>query len=249
MKQVYFEESFRGQTIRGMQYQPDDDRPHPCVMLLHGFTGNRIECGMMFVQLARTLAEAGYMTVTFDFRFSGESDGSFENMLVSEELADAEHIAKYLRNLDCVDGERFGVIGFSLGGFVSACLMSKIDFAKTLVMISATTYDNMKRKWNDGILRKAAGPLRLNPEFYPDLEKLKSIEWVACNPRPTRLIHGTADEAVPAEGNSDRYEKSMKDAGVPVERILIDGATHGWDEIEHREMLLKLVKEHIKATL
>ena len=47
-----------GQTLYGMLHLPKR-RPAPGVVLLHGFTGQRMESGFVFVRLARVLCEAG----------------------------------------------------------------------------------------------------------------------------------------------------------------------------------------------
>src|ERR1041385_538167 len=78
-----------GQTIRGTFYHATGpERRRPTVLFLHGFTGQRIETDFLFVSLARSLAADGIHAVTFDFCGSGESDGRFDQMLVSHELTD-----------------------------------------------------------------------------------------------------------------------------------------------------------------
>ncbi|QDU33226.1 fermentation/respiration switch protein [Poriferisphaera corsica] len=257
MKQVYFELDHGGQLIRGMRYLPEGgsggnsegDGPFPTVMLCHGFTGNRYEAGLMFVNMARMLASEGIAAVTFDFLNSGESDGSFEFATVSGELADAACVLRDLREQPFVDRDRMGVVGFSLGGLVSACLMEKVDFVKSLVLIAPTTVKNMMRRQLAEGEVKEIGPFRMNPEFYDDIQMLDSLKACVMHPRPTALIFGEADEAVPLASNSAKYLEVMTEAGLDVSHTVMDGASHCFESVEHREQLHGLVLEHLKKTL
>ena len=50
----------RGLTLRGTAYIPDRaDHPFPTIVMCHGFTGNRIETGRLFVTLARRMVTMG----------------------------------------------------------------------------------------------------------------------------------------------------------------------------------------------
>ena len=68
---------FTNEDLRlyGMLHRPEGAGPHPAVMILHGFTGQRIEPHRLFVKLARQLVAAGIAALRFDFRGSGESEG------------------------------------------------------------------------------------------------------------------------------------------------------------------------------
>ena len=71
------------QRLYGMLHSPDTPAPAtgwPSVVVLHGFTGNRIEGHRNFVLLARKLAARGVACLRFDFRGSGESQGDFSEM-------------------------------------------------------------------------------------------------------------------------------------------------------------------------
>ena len=64
-----------GQRVYGMLHVPDGDVPAqgwPSVVMLHGFTGHRMEGHRNFVLLSRLLARQGVASLRFDFRGSGE---------------------------------------------------------------------------------------------------------------------------------------------------------------------------------
>src|SRR5690606_27088048 len=171
----------------------------PTVLMLHGFTGQRIESGFLFVQLARALVKQGIAAVTFDFLHSGESDGSFDQMLVTGELADAMRITDWVRGQPFVDRSRLGLLGFSLGGLLACCVTGRTDAYRALVLLAPTTVANMSRHAGErgGGERVAIGPHQLHPQFFDDMRTLDPVGDCLRHPRPTLLVQGTADKAVP----------------------------------------------------
>ena len=154
-----------------MAYLPDHTGRSGTVLMLHGFTGQRIESGFMFVQLARRIAASGLAAVTFDFRHSGESDGSFDQMLVSGEIQDALQVTRWLGAQPFVDRSRLGVLGFSLGGLVAACAGAYSGAYSAMVLVAPTTQTNLSRyasqqRVGDSVV---IGPHVLHPDFFDDL--------------------------------------------------------------------------------
>jgi len=239
MTQQAFEIDQHGQMIRGTVYRPDRLRRGPAVLLLHGFTGNRIESGFLYVQLGRRLAEAGIAAVTFDFRDSGESDGSFDRMLVTRELDDVLRMTHWLQSQPFADRGRLGLLGFSLGGLLAACAMNRIAGYRALALIAPTTVSNLCRVAGDTGEGKPVnvGPYRLHPEFFHDVRSLNPVSDVIAHPRPTMLIQGLEDTAVPP-AVSQAYVDALQRENIPVEHLLIEGANHGFATPATRARLL-----------
>ena len=105
-----------GQQIAGTLHLPNGVGPHPGVLLCHGFTGMRLEAHFLFVKMSRALERAGFASLRFDFRGSGESEGEFREMTVETEVSDALKAVDVFCEVPEVDGGRIGVIGLSLGG-------------------------------------------------------------------------------------------------------------------------------------
>lgn len=51
--------------------------------------GQKLEPHRLFVRMAEALAQAGYVSLRFDFRGSGNSDGDLADMTLAGELDDA----------------------------------------------------------------------------------------------------------------------------------------------------------------
>ena len=254
MEHRHFSIGPRGRVIRGMAYIPGDtSRRQPTVVMMHGFTGNRIENGFLYVQLARLLAQSGINAITFDFRGSGESDGRFEEMLVTEEVDDAHRVLSWTRSQSYVDRQRIGVIGFSLGGLVAACVSNGPVELQSLVLLAPTTVNNLNRHAKQAMDKVAGpqitvGPHRLHPNFFNDLQTLKPLQDVIARPRPTLLVQGTADTAVPP-AVSDEYVDAIRTAGVELEYRAIEGAGHTFASPSVRDQLFTHVTDFVTGTL
>ncbi|MGH9084275.1 MAG: alpha/beta hydrolase family protein [Acidimicrobiales bacterium] len=90
-----------------LPYQrPERERP-PVVVVAHGYSADQAVMSPM----ARSLAEAGYAVLTFDFRGHGSNTNHFSGDL-TEDLA---AVVDWLERSPQVDGTRIAVLGHSMG--------------------------------------------------------------------------------------------------------------------------------------
>ena len=242
MRQEYFEVSCDDGVIRGMTYVPQVSGRCPSVLLLHGFTGQRAEAGFMFVSLARALCLSGIAAVTFDFRHSGESSGKFDQMLVTGELDDCLVMTKWLQARLFADRTRLALLGFSLGGLLAACTSARTNAYRSLVLLAPTTVLNLCRyAGEDGAVGPITiGPHQLHPELFDDVRSLKPLNDITCNPRPTLLVHGSNDHAVP-QSVVQEYASAMNDVDIPLTQKTIVDADHSFSKLHAREQLIETV--------
>lgn len=86
----------------------------PCVVMGHGFGAVR-QAGLD--AYAARFAEAGYVSLTFDYRHFGSSGGEPRQLLdPSLQLADWASAVTYARTLEAVDPDRIVLWGTSFGG-------------------------------------------------------------------------------------------------------------------------------------
>lgn len=254
MKQQPFEiESINhpGQFIRGTIYLPQGTGRFPTLLLLHGFTGSRNEGGNMFVQLARSLNQQGIACVTFDFRDSGESDGSLDQMLVTGELDDALRVTQWLAGQPFVNRARLGLLGFSLGGLVAACTAGRTAAYKALVLVAPSTERNLARIAKSRVTDQGkliVGAYELHPQFLEDLLTLDCVSDVTKNPRPTLLVQGDKDTAVPPP-ISQQFVDAMACQRQSVEHVMVPGAEHVFSTPEHRKQLFHHISNFLSREL
>ncbi len=106
-----------GAQMNAMVYVPAGKGPHPVVVLLHGFPGNEQN-----LDLAQSLRRAGWAVVTFHYRGSWGSEGTFTFDGAIEDTAAA---IAWVRSPGAAQHSRFDpkrivVIGHSMGGFMAA---------------------------------------------------------------------------------------------------------------------------------
>ncbi|GGL15323.1 hypothetical protein Sme01_70210 [Sphaerisporangium melleum] len=102
-----------GVTLAGDLRVPPGDRPRPALVLTGPFTGVKEQVTGLY---AARLADAGYVTLAFDHRNFGESEGLPRRHEDPQgKLHDLRAAVSYLRALPGVDGDRVGVVGICLG--------------------------------------------------------------------------------------------------------------------------------------
>jgi fermentation-respiration switch protein FrsA (DUF1100 family) len=109
-----------GLKLAGVIHTPPDLRPgerRPAFLVLHGFGGNKEGSGSVWP--ARQLAEWGYVTLRFDFRGCGESEGQRGWIICLDQVADTRNAVTYMASRPEVDPARIGLIGSSFGAAVA----------------------------------------------------------------------------------------------------------------------------------
>ncbi|HEY2465573.1 MAG TPA: alpha/beta fold hydrolase [Steroidobacteraceae bacterium] len=106
-----------GMLINGLLYSPAGAGPHPTLVICHGLPGNEKN-----LDLAQAVRRAGWNAVTFNYRGSWGSPGSFK---FAQNPQDADAVLAYLRDPSNVarlgiDAKRIAIAGHSMGGWVVA---------------------------------------------------------------------------------------------------------------------------------
>jgi dienelactone hydrolase len=222
-------------TLRGMLHRPAGDRRAPAVVLLHGFTGYHIEDHRLFVQMARCLADAGFVVLRFDFYGSGDSDGDFEECTVLTEVADAVAGLDWLTQQPGIDADRIGILGLSLGGCVAALLAGQDPRVKAAVFWNAVTLPELH--FDDGVipttgpLAGIVGGLRVGPDFVPVFSALDVVGTLSRYTGPGLVIRSTADTHI-TQAEAEALRAAMAERGS---LRLIDGADHTFRRPDWRQ--------------
>jgi uncharacterized protein len=123
-----------GVSINGIIYIPSGAGPHPTIVICHGFPGNEKN-----LDLAQVLRRAGWNAVTFNYRGSWGSPGSFR---FAQNLEDADAVLAFLRNPANasklgVDTKRIVLAGHSMGGWVTVLTAAHDHGLAGAILISA----------------------------------------------------------------------------------------------------------------
>jgi len=135
-----------GLKLAGTVSVPDDLEPgekRPAFIILHGF-GSNSQAGNT-VDPARMLTDWGYVTLRFDMRGCGQSEGEFGRIICLEQVEDTQHALSYFRERPEVDEDRIGLIGSSFGAAV-ALYTAGID-DRVAAVVSAVGWGNGETKF------------------------------------------------------------------------------------------------------
>lgn len=106
-----------GTTVRGVLWLPDDLQPgekRPAVVTANGYSFPK---EFLLPGIAQHFAKAGYVVLTFDYRFLGESDGEPRGRIhAMEQVEDVRNGLSFLEMQPEVDPDRLGAWGASNGG-------------------------------------------------------------------------------------------------------------------------------------
>ncbi|OLC16943.1 MAG: alpha/beta hydrolase [Candidatus Rokubacteria bacterium 13_1_40CM_69_27] len=109
-----------GLKLSGVLQTPGGRGPRerqPAWLVLHGFGSNK-DGGVSLV-VARMLADLGYVTLRFDFRGCGESEGPRGRVICLEQVEDTKNALSFLATRPEVDPQRIALIGNSFGAAVA----------------------------------------------------------------------------------------------------------------------------------
>ena len=220
-----------GLELRGELRIPSRDKIHPALCICHGIPAAPPDpTDRGYALLAERFCQAGFVTLIFNFRGTGKSQG---NLDLLGWTGDLEAALNLLYGLKEVDKSRLCLLGFSGGAAVSVYAAAH-DARVSLVVTCACPADfhslHQKEKSSDAVQRfRQIGAIR-DKDFPPSMEEwqrgfetITPIDWVdRISPRPLLLAHGDADELIPLEHARRLYQKAKE----PKELKIITGAPH-----------------------
>jgi hypothetical protein len=109
-----------GLKLSGVLHTPeraDRRERRPAFLELHGFGSNKDSESMIVT--ARRLAQWGYVTLRFDMRGCGQSEGPRGRVICLEQVEDTRNGLTFLATRPEVDPERIGCLGHSFGAAVA----------------------------------------------------------------------------------------------------------------------------------
>jgi pimeloyl-ACP methyl ester carboxylesterase len=195
-----------GHTLRG-RLQPGAGA---LVAFLPGFrsahTGEKADA------VAAWARSHGHACLRFDWLGHGVSDGGFERFRVSEAVADAEGAIAAVRR----PGQRLWLVGSSMGGWIALMVAAQGRLVPDGMVLIAPAVDFVSRRleqmppaFKDRLaaygtveVPDAYAPGRTYPitrDFLADALRLEPGDGPVAVPCPVRILHGTADDAVPLE--------------------------------------------------
>ncbi len=224
-----------GQKISGILHLPGTKK-FPCVIASHGLLSSKNS--EKYIALGERLSREGFSMLRFDFRGIGESEGRIEEDTVSRRIVDLGSAIDFVKSKPGL-GNRIGLVGSSLGGFVSL-IKAAMDKEIRAIVVWATPFhldDLGSKKQNEDYPLPAEA-------FFKDLPKHRLLPLL---PKVSNCmaIHGEKDELVPV----DQAWEIFHSLGGPKEIHIIEGADHRLTDPKHRQRAMDLTTEWFKKYL
>ncbi len=249
----------KAQQLVGMLHLPAGRRGRfPAALILHGFTGTKVEAHRMFVKLSRRLAQKGIASLRFDYRGSGDSAGESEDMTIRTEVADAIEAIRFLARHPRINSRRLGLVGLSMGAAVASYAVGRERSRfRTLVLWAPvaegagildtlSTPDAVSSLAQTGLTDHQGNLVSIG--FVRQFAEMKPLREVVKCQCPVLIIHGAKDETVPAH-HADLYERALLSPKRAVKKIIIPGADHTFNKHAWEQRLLTETVAWLTATL
>ncbi len=207
------------------------------VVMLHGFTGHRMEHNGHFRTLSRLLSEQGIASIRMDYHGNGESDGEFSDFDFDYLLEDAKDMLSFARRVDGI--KEVYVLGFSLGGAVASLVVSDDNADKLLLWSPAGSMAEIARSRFNSAKKLENGNcyfsgFEMSYRFVETIEKYDMYQNTANFTKPVLIIHGENDKSV-----NILYGQKYNNMYVNSEFYLINETGHGYDEYEKKNELYR----------
>lgn len=220
----------------------------PCFIFCHGFSSQRMGPAYLFVKLSRILADAGFSSIRFDFRGSGESDGFFYDMNISTMKKDLSTVLMWIKQYR--NPTKFFLIGHSFGGIIVTLCSKDAD---GVVLISPVA--NLQELLQSQNKMIQAGPNNNGfYEFGPHEMKNSFTEYMQIDPvkilcesfkGPLLLIHGDADKSI-SKNESERYFSEARKSGINPQYHILKDADHNYSRVADIKLLCDIVTDWAK---
>ena len=223
-----------GVAINGLAYVAAGAGPHPVVLLCHGLPGNEKN-----LDLAQAMRRSGWTVITFNYRGSWGSPGSYR---FANDLEDAAAVLAWLRtpaNATSlgIDPKRISMVGHSLGGWVTALTAARDPALIGAALISPGNIGGMGKRpraevvagfTDNGVeaLADTSGAIMADEA----IAHADAWDYVKAGPRlvGTNLLVLTSDDGGAPE--AARLLAAVKAAGGKKASSVHVATDHGWSD-------------------
>ena len=193
-------------NLSAVLQRPKRQTSYPLVIILHGFNASK-EMPLL-TELAKQLHKRGVGTLLFDFNGHGESEGSFLDMTIPNELEDARRVYQYARQLPQVSS--VSLAGHSQGAIVAAMLAGELGVEKIKTIALMSPAPELKDDTASGKLFGVSfdpknppafitlpNGLKVGRAYLQTTQHLPIYEASAQYTGPVLVLHSQEDQLVP----------------------------------------------------
>jgi len=241
------------EKLAGALHQPEQYAGDLCVIVCHGFTGNK-DKNWIKNACDRISKEVSVPAFRFDFAGNGESEGTFAQAHYLKEVGD---LKSAIDLLETKGFKKFITIGHSMGSVV--CQVEAAEDARVIRVIDVSGTGDTKRfvteRFEKGEWGMPDAPYKhtkrdgrvffVSQEFIDAGLKIDLPEIVKKLKIPALFIHGDADESVLySEG-----QKLFSFYGGPKEFVTIAGANHSFTDPDRERQMIDAIIQWLKTAV
>jgi len=196
------------QRVFGMLHRPVGIASPPLVVFMHGFASNKYGHNRAYVTFAEELCRHGIAAIRFDFRGSGDSEGSPSAVSFEDLIEDAVSILHYAQDLKDIDTNNIGVFGSSLGGTIAVMAANQFPHLKAMALWSPVASGELwvrdfvsqspeYMKKDPRTLLSSYRGVPLSPAFREQFGRMSAAKtFEASGHIPLLHMHGESDQVV-----------------------------------------------------
>ncbi|MGO1069161.1 alpha/beta hydrolase family protein [Lysobacter sp. CA199] len=229
-----------GLALHGLLTTPKDSsgKSLPLVVMPHGGPYG-IEDRWQFDDVAQLLAAAGYAVLQVNFRGSGGYGEAFEQAgrrewggKMQDDVTDA---TRWAVEQGIADPSRICIYGASYGAYAALMGAAREPSLYKCAAGYVGVYDLPLMHTTGDIQRRGSGETYLRDWIGTPqaLENVSPARLASRIKAPVFLAAGGEDERAP-QVHSERMEKALREAGVPVETLYYKTEGHGFYEEAHK---------------
>jgi dipeptidyl aminopeptidase/acylaminoacyl peptidase len=202
-------------------FPPDVKAPErlPVVITTHGYS----TCRSDIIERSATVAHAGFLVLTFDWRCCGESEGEICTGGLRERN-DLRAAIEAVSKLPEADPQRVAVYGFSMGAVLTILVAAEDERIRAVVADSP--YASMREQARHMIRNLLMPPSLLLATAEKGFKRkfggeMAEIDAVAAapkiSPRPLLILNGRRDRVVPPQ-----HSRAIFEAACEPKRLIVN---------------------------
>jgi len=237
-----------GLLINGVVYSPAGAGPHPTIVICHGLPGNEKN-----LDLAQALRRAGWNAVTFNYRGSWGSPGSYK---FAQNLQDADAVLAYLREPSNatklgIDTKRIVLAGHSMGGWVTVMTAAHDHGLAGIILVSAADMGQFGKTEHKKLVAEMAdnmeGLAGVTAEEMANegAQNAKAFEFANAVPglKSVPMLVLSANDGLAPQ--TDALVQAVQAEGNRNVKAIHAATDHGWSD--HRIFLESTIIEWLSA--
>ncbi len=226
-----------GQQIFAVLHRPIGIDLAPVVVVHHGFASSKHGSNRCYVALAECLAKNGIATIRFDFRGSGDSEGTLTDLSFTDLVSDSVSVLESIESIEGINCERIGLFGASLGGAIAVFAAARFAKVNALALWAPVASGEL---WYRDFLMRHPEYVHVNPSqalssyrgiqlsdaFRDEFKQMYAYKTAGeLNDVPLLVMQGEKDETV-SINHLEAFRQSCATCESPVRFVKYPDGEH-----------------------